>query len=215
MGCRACLRRRNIVCLLIPYCLAELVAVWKRRWRCVSVMNLSVRGFVTLGLPGQRRSTTPPVCWKRWRNRIIVFLWQPNALLTLETLSPRASIVNAWIRWFWFSLGMFSDKRCEIKCVFPYVLGIWIMSIHISCGMYLRLGLHVQIRLYCVLPYKAKISVQHGKGCILDRCIEYLVLTMLNLQKERLLIFEIFSIKKRTFFWNRVELYCIIVLLLR
>ena len=27
MGCRACLRRRNTVCLLIPYCLAELVAV--------------------------------------------------------------------------------------------------------------------------------------------------------------------------------------------
>ena len=74
-------------------------------------------------------------------------LWQPNALLTLEMLSPRASIVSAWIHWFWFSLGMFSDKRCEIKCVFPYVVGIRIMSIHISCDMYLHLGLHVQIML--------------------------------------------------------------------
>ena len=85
-GCRACLRRcntvcllipycrRNTVCLLIPYCLAELVAVRKRRRRCVSVMHLFVRGFVTLGLPGLRRSATPPVCWKRWCNRIIVFL---------------------------------------------------------------------------------------------------------------------------------------------
>ena len=35
---------------------------------------VSVRGFVTLGLPDLRRSVTPPVCWKRWRNRIIVFL---------------------------------------------------------------------------------------------------------------------------------------------
>ena len=60
---------------------------------------------------------------------------------------------NAWIRWFWFSLGMFSDKRCEIKCVFAYVVGIRIVSIHISCDMYLRLGLLVQIRLYCVLLY--------------------------------------------------------------
>ena len=42
--------------------------------RCVSVMNLSVRGFVTLDLLGVRRSATPPVCWKRWRNQIIVFL---------------------------------------------------------------------------------------------------------------------------------------------
>ena len=69
----------------------------------------------------------------------------------------------------------------------------------------LRLGLHVQIRLYCVLPYKAKISAQHGIGFILDRCIVYLGLTMPNLQKKRLLIFEIFNIKKCTFcFWNRV-----------
>ena len=102
---------------------------------------------------GLRRSATPSVYWKRWHNRIIVFLWQPNALLTLETLSPRASIVNAWIRSFWFSLGMFSDKRCEIKRVFPYVVGMRIMSIHIFCDMYLRLGLHVQIRLYYVLPF--------------------------------------------------------------
>ena len=115
MGCRTCLWRRNTVCLLIPHYLAELVAVWKRRRRCISVMNLSVRGFVTLGLPGLRRSASPPVCWKRWRNRIIVFLWQPNALLTLETL-PRANIVNTWIPRFWFSQGMFSDKRCEINC---------------------------------------------------------------------------------------------------
>ena len=79
------------------------------------------------------------------------------------------------------------------------------MSIHISCDMYLRLGLHVQIRLYYVLPYKAKISAQHGTGFILDRCILYLGLTMPNLQKKRLLIFETFNIKKSTpFFWNRV-----------
>ena len=38
------------------------------------------------------------------------------------------------------------------------------MSIHTSCGMYLRFELHVQIRLYYVLPYKAKISAQHGIG---------------------------------------------------
>ena len=90
---------------------------------------------------------------------------------------------------------MFSVKRCEIKCVFPYVVGIRIMSIHISCDMYLRLGLHVQIGLYYVLPYTAKISAQHGIGFILDRCIVYLGLTMPNLQKKRLLIFEIFNIK--------------------
>ena len=162
-------------------------------------MNLSVRGFVILGLPGLRRSTTPPVCWKRWRNRIIVFL------LTLETLSPRASIVNAWIRWFWFSLGIFSDKRCEIKCIFPYVLGIRIMSIHISCDLYLRLGLHVQIRLYYVLPFKEKNSAQQGIGFILDRCFVYFGLTMPKLQNKRLLISEIFNIKKCTLFWgNRV-----------
>ena len=78
---------------------------------------------------------------------------------------------------------MFSDKRCEIKCVFPYVVGIRIISIYISCDMYLRLGLHVQIGLYYVLPYKAKISAQHGIGFILDRCIVYLGLhvTMSNL----------------------------------
>ena len=122
MGCWACLRRRNTVCLLIPYCLEELITVWKRRRRCVSVMNLSVRRFVTLSLLGLRQSATPPVCWKRLRNPIIVFLWQPNALLTLE-MSPRASIVKAWIRWFWFSLGMFSDKRFEIKCVFSLCSG--------------------------------------------------------------------------------------------
>ena len=66
--------------------------------------------------------------------------------------------------------------------------------------MYLRLGLHVQIRLYYVLPYKAKISAQHGIGFILDRCIVYLGLTMPNLQKKCLLIFEIFNIKKCTLF---------------
>ena len=79
---------------------------------------------------------------------------------------------------------MFSDKRC----VFPYVVGISIMFIHISCDMYLRFGLHVQIRLYYVLSYKAKISAQHGIGFILDRCIVYLGLTMPNVQKKRLLI---------------------------
>ena len=93
---------------------------------------------------------------------------------------------------------MFSDKRCETKCVFPYVLGIRIMSIHISCDMYLRLGLHVQIRLYYVLPYKAKSSVQQCIGFILDRYIVYLRLIMPNLQKKRLLIFEIFNIKRCT-----------------
>ena len=98
--------------------------------------------------------------------------------------------------------SMFSDKRCEIKCVFPYVVGIRIMSIHISCDMYLRLGLHVQIRLYHVLPYKAKISAQHGIGFILDQCIVYLGLTMPNLQKKRLLIFEIFNNKKCTLFFG-------------
>ena len=61
--------------------------------------------------------------------------------------------------------------------------------------MYLRLGLHVQIRLYYVLPYKAKISAQQGIGCISDRCIVYLGLTMPNLQKKGLLIFEIFNTK--------------------
>ena len=79
------------------------------------------------------------------------------------------------------------------------------MSIHISCDMYLRLVLHMQIRLYCVLPYKAKISAQHGIGFILDRCIVYLGLTMPNLQKKRLLIFEIFNIKKCTLFFFLTE----------
>ena len=75
------------------------------------------------------------------------------------------------------------------------------MSIHI-CDMYLRLGLHVQIKLYYVLPYKGKISTQHGIGFILDRCIVYLGLTMPNLKKKRLLIFEIFNIKKCTLFFG-------------
>ena len=74
------------------------------------------------------------------------------------------------------------------------------MSIYISSDMYLRLGLHVQIRLYYVLPYKAKISAQHGIDFILDRCIVYLGLTMPNLKKKRLLIFEIFNIKCAHFF---------------
>ena len=97
---------------------------------------------------------------------------------------------------------MLSGKRCEIKCVFPYVVGIRIMSIHISCDMYLRLGLHMQIRLYYALPYKAKISAQHGIDFILDRCIVYLGLTMPNLQKKRQLVFEIFNIKKCTLFFG-------------
>ena len=100
---------------------------------------------------------------------------------------------------------MFSDKRCEIKCVFPNVVGIRIMSIHIFCDMYLRLGLHVQIRLYYVLPYKAKISAQHGIGFIFGRCIVYLGLTMPNLQKKPPLIFEIFNIKKYTLFFFGTE----------
>ena len=66
--------------------------------------------------------------------------------------------------------------------------------------MYRRLGLHVQIGLYYVLPYKAKISTQHGIGFILDRCFVYLGLTMPNLQKKRLLMFDIFNITKCTFF---------------
>ena len=86
--------------------------------------------------------------------------------------------------------------------VFPYVVGIRIMSIHISCDTYLCLGLHVQIRLYYVLPYKAKISAQKGIGFILDRCIVYFGLTMPNLQEKRLLIFEIFNIKKCTLFFE-------------
>ena len=76
------------------------------------------------------------------------------------------------------------------------------MSIHISCDMYLRLGVHVQIRLYYVLPYTATISAQHGIGFILDRCIVYLGLTMPNLQRKRWLIFEIFNIKKCTLFFG-------------
>ena len=66
--------------------------------------------------------------------------------------------------------------------------------------MYLRLGLHVEIRLYYVLPYKAKISTQHGIGFILDRYMVYVGLTRPNLQKKHLLIFEIFNIKKCTLF---------------
>ena len=93
---------------------------------------------------------------------------------------------------------MFSDKCCEIKCVFPYVVGIRIMSIHISCDMYLRLGLQMQIGLYYLLPYKAKISAQHRIGFILDRCIVYLGLTMQNLQKKKQLNLEILKIKKCT-----------------
>ena len=96
---------------------------------------------------------------------------------------------------------MFSDKRCENQMCFPYVVGIRIISIHISFDMYLCLGLHVQIRLYYVLPNKTKISDQHGIGFILDRCIVYLGLTMPNLQKKRLLILEIFNIKKCTHFF--------------
>ena len=78
------------------------------------------------------------------------------------------------------------------------------MSIHISCDRYLRLELHVQIRLYHVLPYKAKMSAQQGMGFILDRCVGYLGLTMPSLQTKRLLIFEIINIKNCTFFFNRV-----------
>ena len=76
------------------------------------------------------------------------------------------------------------------------------MSKHTSCDMYLRLELHVQIRLYYVLPCKAKISAQHGIGFIFDRCIVCLGQTMPNLQKKRMLIFEIFNIKKCTPFFG-------------
>ena len=75
--------------------------------------------------------------------------------------------------------------------------------------MYLRLGLHVQIRLYYVLPYKAKISAQQGIDFILDRCIVYLGLTMPNFQKKRLLIFEIFNIKKCTLFLTEYKYYAV------
>ena len=71
-----------------------------------------------------------------------------------------------------------------------------------SYDMYLRLRLHVKIRLYYVLPYKAKISAQHGIGLILDRCIVYFGLPMPNLQKKRLVIFEMFNIKKCTLFFG-------------
>ena len=106
------------------------------------------------------------------------------------------------------SSGMILNvSECGERQFHDVINCIRIMSIHISCDMYLRLGLHVQIRLYYVLPYKAKISAQHGIGFILDRCIVSLGLTMPNLQKKRLLIFEIFNIKKCTlFFWNRVYL---------
>ena len=76
------------------------------------------------------------------------------------------------------------------------------MSRHISCDMHLHIGLHVQIRLYYALPYKAKISAQHGISFLLDGCIVYLGLTMPNLQMKRLLIFEIFNIKKCTLFFG-------------
>ena len=64
--------------------------------------------------------------------------------------------------------------------------------------MYLRLGLHVQIRQYYVLPYKAKISAQHGIGFILDRCIVYLGLTMPNLQSTLFLEPSIETLKSIT-----------------
>ena len=80
------------------------------------------------------------------------------------------------------------------------------MCIHISWNMYLRLGLHLQISLNYVLTYKTTVSAQHGIGFILDRCIVYLGLTMPNLQKKWLLIFEIFNIKKRTLFFLCVYL---------
>ena len=79
--------------------------------------------------------------------------------------------------------------------------------------MYLRLGLHVQIRLYYVLPYKAKISAQHGISFILDRCIVYLGLTMPNFQKKRLLIFEIFNIKKCTQFFGTEYIFKVLFFL--
>ena len=106
---------------------------------------------------------------------------------------------------------MFSDKRCEIKCVFPFVVGIRIMSIHTSCDMYLRLGRHLQIRLYYVLPYKAKISAQHGIG--FDRCIVYLGLTMPNLQKKRLLISK-YSTLKSAHFWGEPSILGIVSLMI-
>ena len=73
--------------------------------------------------------------------------------------------------------------------------------------MYLRLGLHVQIMLYYVLPYKPKIMAQYGIGFILDQCIVFLGLTMPNLQKKRSLFFEIFNIKKCTLFFGNEYIY--------
>ena len=174
----------NTVCLLILYYLAELGALWKQCRMWVSVMNLSVQRVCN---PWSTGSTA--ICH---RTCLLETLAQPNycVFVTTERSTdvgdvPQASMVNAWIGWFWFSLGMFSDKRCEIKCVFPFVVGIRIISIHISCDMYLHVGLHVQIGLYCVLPYKVKILAQHGIGFILDRCIVYLGLTMPKLMCKR------------------------------
>ena len=53
------------------------------------------------------------------------------------------------------------------------------MSIHISCVMYLRLKLHMQIRLYYVLPYKAKFSAKHEIGFILNQIL-YLMYCVLR-----------------------------------
>ena len=108
---------------------------------------------------------------------------------------------------------MFSDKRCEIKCVFPYVLGIRIMSIHID--MYLRLSLHVQIRLYYVLPYKAKISARDRFYIGLMYCV--LRTNHAKFAKETSANFRNIQHQKvHTFFWNRVykplRLYVVIIL---
>ena len=191
MGCQPCLRRRNTVCLLIPYCLAELVTIWKRRQRCISVMNLSVRGFVTLSLPGLRRSAphlfagnagaTELLCF--CDNRMLYRRWRrcrhEQAWLMLEfVILIQSRHVQGQVLW---------NQMC-----FSYILGMRILFVYISCDMYLRLRLHVQIRLYYIFPYKAKNSTHHGIGFILDRCIVcivYVGLTMPNLQKKRLLIF--------------------------
>ena len=79
------------------------------------------------------------------------------------------------------------------------------MSLHISCNKYLRLGLHVQIRLYYVLPYKTE-----NFGTARDRFYigsMYCVLRTNHAKfaKETSANFRnIQHLKVHTFLWNRV-----------
>ena len=85
---------------------------------------------------------------------------------------------------------------------FPYVVGIRIMYIHISRDMYLRLGLHVQIRLYYVLPCKAKISAQHGIGFFIGSMYCVLRTNHAKFAKETSANFRNINIKKCTPFFG-------------